>query len=563
MDAAAPPPPPRRSDTLNAAFNPQQFTTPASPYGAGPSSPGILRTPTFSNQQRAYNPADYTADSGGLQRMGSTAGYQHGFSPGYPTAAPQATVMPSAGLYQPHQAYQSNASSAYAQPHRPSITTTGYSPPAVQRSGSHYTPPQPPPLPSIPSGVDPGADWGHIPPQQYEDPTRYQPLRSRYAEPTDMLAAGNASVSPPLAYGGETGGRRSRGSSTSHSQPPTPGPPPPPHATQYSNDYIQSRPLPRVPSNASSPQPGFYPSQPSSAMGHRPTEAVSAQLDLENEISGMLTSQSPRIEVNSQALNGTYSDTDTDPEATTGLEAMREAERQEQEDAARRQSGQRSSFGWASGPVQESLPRHNSNASANAAPYPSDSDSDVPYADLSSMGGGFDAHMSYGGDASTLLLGRHGSTSDGRSQPISSSGSLRRSESHSTNATPYPYDDYGATIHPFPAFSAARVDAVGTGGLADPTQSRNRRDSYDEGDDISMQDQVYPAAGEPMEMFYHPGITNRPLPPPPPNEVRHEHSNSLSSLNTGSLPYPSDWRNGSQPELPRQPPYQSGTTYYH
>ena len=310
-----------------------------------------------------------------------------------------------------------------------------------------------------------------------------------------------------------------------------------------------------MPSNASSPQPYNYPSQTSSGFGHRSSDALHAQQDLENEISGMLTSQSPRIQVNSQALNGTYSDTDTDPEATAGLEAMREAERQEQEDAARRQSGQRGSFGWAPATVQDPVPLPRANSNASAAPYPSDSDSDVPFADLSSMGGGFDAHMSYGGDASTLLLGRHGSTSDGRSQPISSSGSLRRSGSHSTNATPYPYDEYGANIHPFPAFSAARVDAVGTGGLADPTQFRSRRDSYDEGDDVGMQDAAqYPAMGEVQDMFYHPGITNRPLPPPPPNEMQY-----------GNAPYPNEWRNGSQPhlEFPRQPAYAAGNTNYY
>ena len=565
MDAggAAPPPPPRR-DTLNASYNPQVYASPTSPYAAGPSSPGILRTPTFSSQTRPYNPAEYVGGGGGggvdagMQRMGSTAGYQHGFSPGYPTsnAAGMSMPMPSPGLYQPHHAYATNAPSYSQAPQRPSVSTSTYSPPVRQGSHAHYTPPLPPPLPTIPqSGHEPSADWQTFPSQQeYEDPSRYQPLRSRYDN--DMLSAshgGHSSVSPPPAYGGT----RSRGSSTSHSQPPTPGPPPPPHGTlsHSSSDYMHSRPLPRVPSNASSPQPHSqsYYSQPSSGFGHRSSDALHAQQDLENEISGMLTSQSPRIEVNSQALNGAvdYSDTDTDPEATAGLEAMREAERQEQEDAARRQSGQRSSFGWAPAPVQEPVM---SSGAQHQAPYPSDSDSDVPFADLSSMGGGFDAPMSYGGDASTLLLGRHGSTSDGRSQPISSSGSLRRSGSHSTNATPYPYDEYGATIHPFPAFSAARVDAVGTGGLADPTQFRSRRDSYDEGDDVGMQEQNmnYPGMGDVPDMFYHPGITNRPLPPPPPNEPQYNH---------GQVPYPNG--NQSYLDFPRQPAYAPGGTNYY
>lgn len=497
-----PPPPPRRQDTLNQLnAYPQQMAAPMIPYAAGPSSPGVLRSPTFNaGQQRPYVPAEFVGGDSGLQRHGSTAGYQYGFSPGYPTQQMPAAmpIAPAMGIYQPHHSY-ATTQPAYAQPQRPSVSagySSGPSPPIqnMQRTGSThshvYTPPQPPPLPSIQdmSAEDQSPDWGHIPPQPYDH--NYQPVRSRYAEnESGMLRAGDQSISPPPNYGG----RQSRGSSTSHSQPPTPGPPPPPHA---SHDYVNSRPLPRVPSNASSPGP-YYPPQPS---------AGSFQ-DLESEISVMLNnSQSPRIEVNSQALPNEsiheYSDTDTDPEATAGLEAMREAERQEAEDTRRRSSGQRASFGFTPAAVPVDDLYAHPTAQDDAPPYPSGEyeEGDMPFADLSSMDGGFNPPMSYGGEASTLLIGRHNSTQS--SQPISSSGSLRRSGSHSTQSqiTPYPYDDYGGgTIHPFPAFTAARVDAVGTGGLADPTQAmgeRGRRDSYDEGDDVGMQErEKYPGIG--------------------------------------------------------------------
>jgi hypothetical protein len=258
-----------------------------------------------------------------------------------------------------------------------------------------------------------------------------------------------------------------------------------------------------------------------------------AQADLEQEISGML--HSPRIEV-----NGNYhSSDDTDLEAQAGLEAMAEAERQDREDERRRQSGQ-AGFGFYP-PSQEQV-----------AEYTSQSDSDIPYVDLGSIGGGFDAHMSYGGNPNQLAVGRHESLSS-RSQAMSSSGSQRRSGAHSdAEAT---YDEYGSFIHPFPPFSAARVDAVGTGGLQDPTVVRSRRLSYDEGDEAPLLEPGQQAIGEIPEMFYHPGITNRPLPPPPSGELRHAQSSS-------GAPYPSEWRSSQQIEFPRAPSYPPAVNYY-
>jgi hypothetical protein len=256
---------------------------------------------------------------------------------------------------------------------------------------------------------------------------------------------------------------------------------------------------------------------------------------MEAEISGMLA-HSPRIELNSHDINGGGYETgsSTDPEAAAGLAAMREADRQDREDAVRRQSGQ-SGFAWHP-PAQNQNPGYG---------HTTESDSDIPYVDLGSMGGGFDAHMSYGGDPNQLAIQRNDSQSGAHSsQPVSSSGSLRIPGTHNE------YDEFGNTLHPFPAFTAARVDAVGTGGLADPTQFRNRRDSYDEGDDAH---ETYVPPGEPPEMFYHPGISNRPLPPPPGEGIRHSTSSS-------SAPYPNDWRQ-SHAEFPRAPSYPPTVNY--
>lgn len=259
---------------------------------------------------------------------------------------------------------------------------------------------------------------------------------------------------------------------------------------------------------------------------------------MEAEISGML-GHSPRIELNSFDINGGGYDTgsSTDPEAAAGLAAMREADRQDQEDANRRQSGQ-SGFAWhPPAQIQNQNPGYG---------HTTESDSDIPYVDLGSMGGGFDAHMSYGGDPNQLAIQRNDSQNGAHSsQPVSSSGSLRIPGTHDE------YDEFGNALHPFPAFTAARVDAVGTGGLADPTQFRNRRDSYDEGDDAH---DSYLLPGDPPEMFYHPGPSNRPLPPPPGVEGLRQ------SPSSSSAPYPHDWQQ-SQAEFPQAPSYPPTVNY--
>ena len=112
-------------------------------------------------------------------------------------------------------------------------------------------------------------------------------------------------------------------------------------------------------------------------------------------------------------------------------------------------------------------------------------------------------------------------TSGAHSHPASSQhSSMRRSHaSQSSQISQGSAYDYRAdSIHPFPAFnSAARVDAGGTGGLAEPSAD-GRRQSYDEGDEYSFlegsgQDRF---PDEPLDIYYQPASTSyRPLPPPP------------------------------------------------
>ena len=155
-------------------------------------------------------------------------------------------------------------------------------------------------------------------------------------------------------------------------------------------------------------------------------------------------------------------------------------------------------------------------------PHPEGSDSDdYGTVDMSSFGGGYDVHMTYGGDPSVLAAGGDINGYDVYGQPNSQHSSMRRSHaSQSSHTSRGDYDYYMDSIHPFPPFNtAARVDAGGTGGLSEPTAD-GRRQSYDEGDEYTFNDAIperFP--DEPPDIFYQPASTSyRPLPAVPDHE---------------------------------------------
>ena len=162
---------------------------------------------------------------------------------------------------------------------------------------------------------------------------------------------------------------------------------------------------------------------------------------------------------------------DSDPEAAAGIEAMRLADLAEQD-----QIGGPLSFS-AYGPQTV---HHQSQDES--------SDSDYKHMDLGLVGGGYDAHMSYGDDLIGAHTG-HSSEMDDQSRPLPTPQEIGRSDSYSRNTTAAGLGgmtNYGipgaGDIHPFPAFESARVDTFGTGGLQRPT-SQSHRLSFDEGDE--------------------------------------------------------------------------------
>ena len=238
---------------------------------------------------------------------------------------------------------------------------------------------------------------------------------------------------------------------------------------------------------------------------------------------------------------------ESDAEAAAGLEAMKQADEMDRLAGAVGGMG----FGLYDSQPQQQLSQDES------------SDSDYKHMDLGLVGGGYDAHMSYGDDLNT----GHSSEMDDQSRPLPSDQDLGRSNSY-TNArvpaaglggmTDYSIPGVG-DIHPFPAFEAARVDTSGTGGLQRPT-SQSHRLSFDEGDEqVSLHSRLSdsrlsgrsgsesPTRDDMPELFYHPGMSsspyNRPLPAVPPmSENRtpqllpagsyrqaHQYSHSYSS----------------------------------
>lgn len=430
-----------------SSYNPQDYAAHSTPMasmpGASPLSPSrsALQYPTYNPPPTHYNPADYANTSPWPQNQGPTYAY----TPAYPSGNPQQVQMPSPPIT------STPASQTYSYSSRPMMQTSPYF------SGHGAGPPS---LPAVPNAGDAlSGDWGRT-----ASSTRYDTTNTRYNVSPNHTQ--NPLDSPPPLPNHSRQNSSSLGNMyPSQGRPVSPGPPPPP---PHRTDSLNSRPLPQLPPHQ--PMPRYSYDMPDSGRSGQ------TQQDLENEIMSLT------------GANGHHpSDDDSDPEAIAGALAFQEAERQDQEDAARRASGQGaifSSFGALS--------------SSQAPDLDVGTPIDGPPVDLSMLGGGWDAHMSYGGtpnqlavhDRNQSLPGRHNS----QSHTMSSSGSMRKSGDTSETEGGY-------------------------GGLVDPSL---RRLSFDEGDEAPLLHAEYP------DMFYHPESNSRPLPQLPQDQV--QHTSSLSML---------------------------------
>jgi hypothetical protein len=520
-------------------YNPQNYgsSTVALPnpqhYGGVVNRP--FAAPGSPNPQ-PYNPAAY-ADNG-LSRN-NTIAHPYGFSPTSPTAG-----YPSPSQYQ-QSSFGRTASVAGG------------------RTG--YTAPAPPPLPVPPGSAPlPSEDWSSYPvrhPSSASSQTYYSTGASHAPLP-----------SPPTYDNGYSSQQRvDRFSSVSshQSNPLPPTPEVPPHGSPQRTGTVSSRPLPPPPNESDSDE--YFAQQ----NGHQ----YNNQEALYDDILGLTTgggttSPQPSIQIqqenggqyynqmdrhhsgrNGDHVNGghlspsypprdAYASDESDVEAAAGLAALRMAEEQEAEDEARRRgggTGRFSSYATLQSPQHPTDPNYQHEGVAGGNGY---------------VGAGVDVSMfgeipslSYGGSQSRLASG---------SALATSSGSQRRSDVG---------DDYDP-IHPFPSFSSnVQTDTFDAGGLQEPSA---RRRSYDEGDELTLTDNASLMSGttlggampgEPPDMFYHPGISNRPLPHLPTGNENRGRINHQSTSSTGSGSY-EYWRNApaARETYPANPNAMGGMT---
>jgi hypothetical protein len=505
-------------------YNPQNYGSSAVALPNPQHYGGVNRTfaaPTSSAPQ-PYNPAAY-ADNG--VNRNNTISHPYGFSPTSPTAGYPSPVQ-----------YQQSSFGRTA---------------SVAGRASAYTAPAPPPLPVPPGSAPlPSEDWSSYPVRHASSASsqNYYPPGTSHAPLPSPPAYDNG-------YGSQ--GRIDRFSSvSSHSNPLPPTPEVPHHGSPQRTGTVSSRPLPPPPPHESDSDEYF--AQPNG-------NQYNSQDALYDDILGLTTTggtTSPSIQVqqangqyygnvdrhssgrNGGHVNGghlsptypprdTYASDDSDVEAAAGLAALRMAEEQEAEDEARRQSGGTglfSSYATLQSPQLPASPSRHQGGSASDSDY---------------VGAGVDVSM-FGGMPSFGYGGSPSQLATGGSHPSATSGSQPISETN---------DNYDP-IHPFPSFGAnVRVDTFGTGGLEEPSA---RRRSYDEGDEMTLTDSASimsgttlggPSAvmpGEPPDMFYHPGMSNRPLPPPPASSSNSNNRGRLNHQSTGSTGSYEYWRNAPQ-----------------
>lgn len=509
--------PPSNGFNDNAALQ-SSWSTPelTARYASYPAQGGPVQQPSYADyapsQQSYYPPEHPSAPTHAEYNPQAYANVAYNPA-AYPTQPPPQSprgpygYAPSA-ISPPHSAsYQQTQH--FAQPIPMPEPGQPYTYPYSQDSSAYYPPPPPPP-----SHAPQPVPYSNIP---YASPTLTPDELNLPTPPTHTIYnAYNSAVSPQY----------SPGLLPSPSAPP---PLPPAHGPQRSNTqrHPQNRPLPGPPEPDVERdyfhQPNAYTPRDSYAAEQE------AQEDLFNEVetavlnAGMASNarrQSPRVQPgpdrpqplfsprsstastiqpppsrDSLAITNIiseYSD-ESDAEALAGLEAMRMADAQDASD-------QRGSalFGY----YGSSLANHANDTEDTVAPV-----------DMSTLSGGYDAHLSYGGDPRALAVAGEASEGGSGSQSVSASNSMRRSDVSSNHGSMYEHTPSYQSLAP----SVARVDAGDTGGLTNP-DALGRRQSFDEGDEYTLTDD-HLQSGEPPDLFFHPGHSphkhDRPLPPPP------------------------------------------------
>lgn len=325
-------------------------------------------------------------------------------------------------------------------------------------------------------------------------------------------------IEADLGIGSTSAGGHAAQNGSALQYPPTPG------DGEVSEDDLYNQP-----SRASSTHPSTTGwSSATSAIGRTPSTASAASSAYDH---GQAAAAAP---------DSYQWENDSDPEGAFGVYEMQQADLDEQRfsisgaSATSGRSATTASHHNYGGSLNQNQyaqqqpppPPHRNNSltaippTQTSAPLPqlpdeaSGSDSDFVGMDIGLFSGGYAGTLTYGSDVGSVAhhAGRTGSESLGPTDLPPQSLTPRPYEADSNHA-PYP---------------RAEVDYGDTGGLQPPALHRL---SFDEGDEhvsvhSGLSGSESPSKEEYPDMFYHPGLTNRPLPALPPGLAEGSQSNS-------------------------------------
>ncbi|KAH9884164.1 CNH domain-containing protein [Xylariomycetidae sp. FL2044] len=555
-----------------STYNPQAFArsqstslpyhpAPSNRWGGQSNATAAPYSPTLNSTSFApapYNPAAYSG-SAVPQRQSTYSGYNNhnpqtaytspspywqpqipqGFAPAQPAQAP-----PPASPYTGYD--QGTSNNAYHSAAGPPAPSHGYEIPQPQYSSTYANETTAPP--SVPGSQVPYPSYAQIPVgpnYSANDPHSFLNLGSRSnstASPADSPPFQPQSTSPGLArhptnaplpsrpvYAGAEGSYGANGTSEAEFSP---------------EQFVQDNIMQDIEAELGGASGSLRGGRPMGLDGRnglqeddlqnlrRLTSSASynstaTTLNSHDDGSGV-----NRYSSNASTLNRNYSNNpqsiqendgdESDPEGAAGAWAMQQAEEDD-----RRFSTATGSLPYFSQPevsVQPALSTHKEEPG---------SDSDYAGIDLGLAGGGYAGSLAYDNNLGSPPAGEV-TPMDGRAlpNPLVNHSSQR---SHESNQ--------------YPAFEQADVDYGGTGGLQSPSAHRL---SFDKGDERVSLDSRQSGSDSPPkddypDMFYHPGLSNRPLPAIPassdsssllsvqsPNRIPYQHGYSLS---VDSRPY--------------------------
>ncbi|RMD42516.1 hypothetical protein DV735_g2630, partial [Chaetothyriales sp. CBS 134920] len=538
-------------------------------YSASGSSQGQVAAPRSISINTALPYRSNTGQSGYSQSSAAThAAYNPAQYPQQPSVHQASSSLPPApqtGYPIPYTQFSSPQPSDYAawqassypghqyEPYHPSSQYQASSPPSSLHT---YSPPAPPPPPHDYSA--PARPYSHASAAAHQRRTSY-PVPATQTPTDHTFTPGMSLDSRAQTTSFSLGRHPSERSSL---------------AAVALERHPQGRSLPVVPSE-SEPDDSFVPRRGPPPGHERPTsDFYDIIQDLDSAIrrssshrdgidqafntSGRGSERpSPRPDISPDEapthLNGSLAPTgdpyinygafadDSDAEAAFGLEAMRAWDERERAEDARRRSGSATRF-----PSHDYHPPETDLAAAS--PQDISSDSDFASFDLTTASGGFPVNLHYGNDipvsnyaaaVAALPPGdpNYHALDPTRMNSVRSSGvSSEGLESHGSGFDSLPSND---AIHPFPTTPEppANIDARGTGGLTEPS-AHPRRLSFEDGDEHDFEgtpertpDSHSPSRESIPDLPFHPGMNQRPLPPPPPHS---DSSSRISHLRTAS-----------------------------